>query len=124
MQAAETTERYLEEIYFLQQNSVEVHAIDVCKAMGYSKPTISVKMKQLVGEGYITIDKNEHIRLTDKGYALAGKISERHHFLTRLFLMLGVDAETAETDACKIEHDLSDTTFDKLKAFFNGEIGS
>lgn len=119
MNSDETTERYLETIYFLGEKHDGVHAVDVSKEMRFSKPTVSVKLKQLAAEGYVNVDENEHIILTEKGEAIARKIGERHILLTKMLVNLGVDAETAESDACKIEHDLSDESFEKLKAHIN-----
>lgn len=119
MPTDETNERYLETIYFLSRNNADVHAIDVSRAMGFSKPTVSVKMKKLALEELICVDESEHITLTEDGLKIAKKISERHLTLTEFFISIGVDETTAENDACKIEHDLSDVTYKKLKKFIN-----
>ncbi len=119
MKIDETNEKYLEAIYFLTEQKEGVHAIDLCKSMGFSKPTVSVKLKQMVADGFLTIDENEHLVLTNTGWEIASKVAERHHLLTDIFVTLGVDAKVAEEDACKIEHDLSDETFACLKKHIN-----
>ena len=115
MSIQESGEMYLESIYVLSQRGEPVHAIDVVKFMGYSKPSVSRAMGLLKKGGYIEVDGESHITLTENGLAVAQKIYERHTLLTGLLVQLGVDKETAAEDACKIEHAISDTTFEKLK---------
>ena len=111
----ESTENYLETIYILLQRMGTVRSIDVCNEMGYSKPTISVTMKQFREKGYVKIDSGGHITLTPSGLSIAQRIYERHVVLSELLMLLGVGRETALADACKIEHDISEETFDCIK---------
>ena len=111
----ESTENYLETIYILLQRQGTVRSIDVCNEMGYSKPTISVTMKQFREKGYVKIDGSGHITLTPSGLSIAQRIYERHVVLSELLMLLGVGRETALADACKIEHDISEETFDCIK---------
>jgi len=111
----ESTENYLETIYILSQRMKDVRSIDVCNELGYSKPTISVAMKQFRESGYIEMDASGYITLTETGLAIARGTFERHQVLSRLLMALGVSEETALADACKIEHDISQETFDCLK---------
>lgn len=111
----ESTENYLETIYILLQRMRAVRSIDVCNEMGYSKPTISVVMKQFREKGYVEVDGNGHITLTPSGLEIAQRIYERHVVLSELLMMLGVGKETALADACKIEHDISEETFACIK---------
>ncbi len=107
---------YLETIYVLSQESPNVRAIDVGDHMGYSKPSVSRAMGLLRDEGLIRKDEEGYIRLTEAGEILAKRIYERHTLLTKLFIDLGVDEQTASDDACRIEHYISDTTFNAIKA--------
>ena len=111
----ESTENYLETIYILLQRMKAVRSVDVCNEMGYSKPTISVVMKQFREKGYVEMDGNGHITLTPSGLEIAQRIYERHVVLSELLVMLGVERETALADACKIEHDISEETFACIK---------
>jgi len=113
----ESTENYLETIYILSQRMKDVRSIDVCNELGYSKPTISVVMKQFRENGYIEMDGNGHITLTDTGLQIALSTYERHQVLSSLLMALGVSKETALSDACKIEHDISQETLECVKAF-------
>ena len=116
MAIQESGEMYLESIYMLLQKGEPVHAIDVGKHMGYSKPSVSRAMGLLKKGGYIEVDEESHITLTDSGLAVAKKIYERHTLLTGLVVQLGVDKETAAEDACKLEHAISDKSFQAIKA--------
>ena len=115
MKLFESGEDYLERILVLKEKNEHVRSIDIVNDMGFSKPSVSVAMKKLKENGFIAIDKNGYITLTDSGYEIANRIYERHQLLTQLFVSLGVDEETAMKDACKIEHDLSDETFQAIK---------
>lgn len=108
-------EMYLETIYVLTSKSGTVRALDVAEHMGFSKPSVSRALKLLINDGYIVIDKNGYITLSDAGKNVAGKIFERHTLLTKALMMLGVDAETAAEDACRIEHHISDESFSAIK---------
>lgn len=116
MSIHESGEDYLESILKLRQEGKEVRSIDVVADLGYSKPSVSVGMKRLRESGYITVDRNGIISLTPQGEAVAQRIIDRHRTLTAFFIRLGVSPEVAERDACKVEHDLSDETFEKLVA--------
>ncbi|HIU87637.1 MAG TPA: metal-dependent transcriptional regulator [Candidatus Avilachnospira avistercoris] len=111
----ESVEMYLETILKLSQKKPEVHSIDIANEMGFSKPSVSVAMKNLREEELITMDELNHIHLTDKGKKIAETILERHSVLTALFKNLGVDPKIAEEDACRIEHFISDETFSAIK---------
>lgn len=100
----------------MRKNSA-VRAIDVGEYMGYSKPSVSRAMGKLKNDGFITVDGSGYISLTDDGRAVAEKIYERHTLLTDFFTRIGVKKEIASADACKIEHDISDETFDAIKKF-------
>lgn len=117
MSLLESGENYLEAILMLSLKQKETHAIDVVNHLGYSKPSVSIMLKKLKDDSYITIDENSHIFLTEKGKKVAHKIFERHTTLTEFFKSIGVNEKTAESDACKIEHDLSDETFAAMKNF-------
>lgn len=108
-------EMYLETIYVLQQKSSAVRALDISEEMGFSKPSVSRALKKLITDGYVLVDDNGFIRFTDSGRCIAEKIYERHTVLSEMLMLLGVDEETAVEDACKIEHDISDKSFEAIK---------
>ena len=108
-------EMYLETIYVLCKQKQTVRSIDVAEHMDFSKPSVSRGVGILKNANYISVDKNGFITLTEKGLVLAEKIYERHTVLTNALLFLGVDKETAAEDACKIEHVISDKTFEQIK---------
>ena len=116
MKLYQSAEDYLEAILMLHQRIGLVRSIDVVNELGYSKPSISVAMKKLRESGYVEMDAEGYIHLTPAGEAVADRIYTRHRLLTEFFIRLGVSEETAAADACKIEHDLSDETFEKIKA--------
>ncbi|MBR4231917.1 MAG: metal-dependent transcriptional regulator [Oscillospiraceae bacterium] len=111
----ESGEMYLETILVLSRKNGSVRSIDIAEQMNYSKPSVSRAMSILKSGEYITVDRNGYISLTEKGSEIAEKIYERHTVISELLIRLGVDEETAVRDACKIEHDLSDTTFEIIK---------
>lgn len=115
MNIHESAEDYLERILILQKTNGRVISIDIANSMNYSKPSISRAMKNLKNSGYINIDESGVITLTDTGLQIASRIYERHLLLTQYFVNLGVSEEIAKSDACKIEHDLSDETFEAIK---------
>lgn len=115
MAVSEAIENYLETIYILSQQQTEVHAVDICSYLSYSRPTVSIVLRQMRESGLVTVNDENHIFLTAEGERIAGRIFERHELLTRMLMMLGVGKEAAMRDACKIEHDLSDETFAALK---------
>lgn len=118
MKIQESAENYLEAILVLGQQNGSVRSIDVASHLGFSKPSVSVAMKHFREEGYITVDGEGNLFLTDKGRDVAEKIYERHTIIAELLIRLGVDPDTAYEDSCKIEHDLSDSTFEKLKEHY------
>lgn len=106
---------YLENILLLKEKNSQIRSIDIAVFTGYSKPSVSRAMGLLKKRGYIEIDDSGYITLTPEGKELAEKILERHRLLKDFLIYIGVDEETATKDACKIEHDLSDLTFQKIK---------
>ncbi len=118
MKIYESSEDYLEAILMLQQRLGAVRSIDVVNELCVSKPSVSVAMKKLRENGYIKMDRDGFLTLEPEGQAIAEKIYERHQILTQCFVRLGVDKETAAKDACRVEHDLSDVTFEKIKQHF------
>lgn len=108
-------EMYLETIYVLSLTKVPVRSVDIAEHMNYSKPSVSRAVGLLKNENYITIDKDGAITLTEAGEAFAHKIYERHTVLCKALMMLGVDEKTASEDACRIEHVISDRTFESIK---------
>ena len=115
MHIQESGEMYLETIYILSEKTGAVRSIDVGEYMGYSKPSVSRAAGILKKGGYLLMDKDGYLTLTESGLAVAKKIYERHTLLTDFLIRLGVNEKTAVEDACKIEHDISDETFDALK---------
>lgn len=111
----ESGEMYLETILVLNQRIDKVRAIDICKELDYSKPSVSVALSNLKKEGYVLSDSNGTITLTDEGRRIAEKIYERHTVLSKMLMSIGVSEKTALEDACKIEHDISDETFEAIK---------
>ena len=119
MNIYETAEDYLERILILHEQNEKVIALDIANSFGYSKASVSRAMKNLRENDYINVSVNGNIELTDKGIKVAKKIYERHKLLTEMLILIGVDKDTASKDACKIEHDLSDETFDAIKKHMN-----
>ena len=115
MALQESGEMYLETILILSRTKGYVRAVDISEHMGYSKPSVSRAVGLLKASGYITIDPESHISLTPSGQEIAEKILDRHTILTRLLIMLGVDPETASGDACRMEHAISDISFEAIK---------
>lgn len=118
MQIHESAENYLETILMLHNRLGMVRSIDIATELGFSKPSVSVFMKNLRQNGYILVDKDGYITLTDAGRAIADKIYERHQMIAEILMALGVDEETAYRDSCKIEHDISDKSFECMKAHY------
>lgn len=119
LQLKESGEMYLETIYVLSQKKNFVRAIDICEEMGYSKPSVSRAMGLLRDGGYINVAKDGGITLTDLGLEVAERTYERHQVLSKFFISIGVNEETAVNDACKIEHVISSETFAALKKHMN-----
>lgn len=115
MSLQESGEMYLESIYVLTKKSNAVRSIDVCEYMGYSKPSVSRAIGLLKSGGYVTVDGDGHLALTEIGKDVAQKIYERHTMLTELLVRLGVPKEIAAEDACKIEHVISDETVEAIR---------
>jgi len=117
MKIQASSENYLEAILVLGKKNGNVRAIDIANYMGFSKPTVSIAMKRLRENGYIT-DVGRNIALTQMGAQIANSIHERHTLIANLLIMVGVDEDTAFKDACEIEHCISDKSFDCLKMFY------
>ena len=115
----ESAEDYLEAILKLQEDHGMVRSIDIVHELGFSKPSVSIAMRNLRENGYIQMDDDGYITLMPPGEGIAQRIYDRHKLLTQVFIQLGVSPETAAADACKVEHDLSDETFEKIKASFH-----
>ena len=115
MALQESGEMYLETILILTKQRGHVRSIDISEYMGYSKPSVSRAVGLLKSGDYITVEDDGHILLTDSGREIAEKIMSRHDLLTRMLESLGVDKQTASADACKMEHVISDETFDAIK---------
>lgn len=117
MKIMESAENYLETILVLSNKGDKVRSIDIVTETGYTKPSISRAVKSLKESGYISVDVHGYIDLLPSGRAIAEKIYERHRFLSKYLMNIGVSEETALTDACRIEHVISEESFDKLKEF-------
>ena len=113
----ESAENYLETILMLNKKNGYARSIDVANALGFTKASVSVAMKHFREDGYIMIDSEGAISLTEKGLAIAERIYERHQVIAKALIALGVDEEIAHEDSCKIEHDISQQTFEKIKEF-------
>ncbi len=115
MEIRKSAEDYLEMMLMLLEKHGYIRSIDIAEELGVKKPSVSYTTKRLRENGYITMDEDSLITLTDSGMEIAARIYARHKLLTDILITLGVDAETARTDACKIEHDLSDQTFEAIR---------
>ena len=115
MQIHESAENYLESILILTEKKGYVRSVDIANELGFSKPSVSIAMKALRENGYIKIDSDGYITLLDKGNEIAKKIYERHKLLSQWLVMLGVNEYTATEDACRIEHDISEESFEAIK---------
>ena len=111
----ESAENYLEAILMIKKKKGYVRSIDIANLLNFTKPSVSVAMKAFREEKYITVDGDGNINLTDKGMKIAAKVYERHEIIAMALMALGVEETTAYEDSCKIEHDISDQTFLKLK---------
>ena len=118
MQLQESGQMYLETILVLSRSMPAVRAIDIVEHMGYSKPSVSRAMGLLKNGGFITVDEDGHITLTEDGKEVATKIYERHTLISGLLIRLGVSEKTAAADACKIEHAISDESFKAIKRLY------
>ena len=117
MKLYESSEDYLETVLILKERNGNVHAIDIAREMGFSKPSVSIAIHKLEDNGYLTITEDGNILLTESGAEIANKIYDRHLTISKALTMLGVNEEQSLVDACKIEHDISEETFAKLKEF-------
>ena len=115
MKRLESQEDYLEKILQISKEKETVHAIDIARGLSFSKPSVSVAMNKLKEQGYIEINDKGEITLTPSGLLIAEKTLEKHNILTEMLVSLGVDRETAMEDACKMEHDISDKTWEAIK---------
>ena len=115
----ESAEDYLENILILRERNGNVRSIDIVNEMNYSKPSISIAMKKLRTEGLVEMDLSGFITLTSKGEEIAQRIYKRHRLLKKVLMAIGVEEETAAEEACRIEHDINDDTYDKINAFYN-----
>lgn len=111
----ESTENYLETILMLNDKLGMVRSIDIANDMGFSKPSVSVAMKNLREKGLVTVDADGYIALTGEGRKIAESVYERHIIFTKALIAIGVSEETAEEDACRVEHDISAETFERIK---------
>lgn len=115
MKIQESAEMYLETILILSKKNSQVRSIDIANELGYTKPSVSVAMKNLRENGYVKMDSDLHITLTDKGRKIAETMYERHTFLSKWLNCLGVDEKVATEDACRIEHVISAESFEAIK---------
>ena len=115
MQLQESGEMYLETIHVLSQTNPAVRSIDIVEHMGYSKPSVSRAVGLLKNGGYIEVNEHGHIRLTEEGLSVALRMYERHTLLREFLVRLGVDPDVADDDACKIEHVISNESFEAIK---------
>lgn len=117
----ESAENYLETILILKDKKGTVRSVDVANELGFAKPSVSVAMKTFREEGYITVEENGNIALTEKGYEIASKMYERHKIIAKALMALGVSEENANEDSCKIEHDISSESFEKIKEYLENK---
>ena len=118
MELHESAEDYLETILILHERNGQVRSIDIVNEMKFSKPSISIAMKKLRENGYIRMDVNGLITLTEEGRDIAERIYSRHKLLTKVLVAIGIDEKKAAAEACKIEHDIDDETYDKIGEFY------
>lgn len=117
MKIKESAENYLETILVLKKKHGHVRSIDVANELSFTKASVSIAMKAFREDGYITVDENGGISLTEKGLKIAESVFERHNVIAKALIALGVDEETAYLDSCKIEHDISDISVKKIKEY-------
>ena len=122
MRLQESGEMYLESIYVLSRKITNVRSVDISEYMGYSKPSVSRAVSLLKNGGYIVMDEDNFISLTESGLEIARKIYERHTVLTAMLVRMGVSEATASEDACRMEHTISDETFEAMKRHVEGVI--
>ena len=124
MKIQASAEDYLEAIFVLSKNKNNVRAVDIVGYMGFSRPTVSIALKQFRENDYITIDAGRNITLTDKGYQIAKQTYERHTLIAQFLMAVGVDEETALADACKMEHSISEKSFECLTEYYKTHLAS
>ncbi len=117
MKVQQSAEDYFETIYILKKRNGSVRAIDIVNEMGFSKPTVSVAMKKFRENGFITVDADGQIELTKQGLFIAEKTYDKHNTIARILMDLGVNEKTAYEDSCRIEHCISDESFDAIKKY-------
>lgn len=122
MKIQESAENYLEAILMISERKPDVRSIDIAAELEFTKPSVSVAMKKLRENGYILMDDDGYITLTESGMAIAEKVYERHKFLSVFLKQIGVDPQVASKDACRIEHVISAETFEKLKDFVHSTL--
>ena len=115
MRILQSSEDYLETILQIQNKKGVVRSIDIAHELNFSKASVSIAMKKLRENNYILVDENGYITFTEEGYKIAQRVQEKHELLTNALIALGVSKEQAEIDACKVEHNVSDETFDAIK---------
>ncbi|MCL1791983.1 MAG: metal-dependent transcriptional regulator [Peptococcaceae bacterium] len=115
MATNESAENYLETILMLSHRGLPIRSIDIANELEYSKPSVSIAMKKLLTNGQITMDRDGSIALTERGREIAQKIYDRHVLISDWLMALGVDRETAVNDACKMEHDMSEQSFEAIQ---------
>ena len=120
MSIHESGENYLEQIYMLSRQKEKVRAVDLCVALGFSRPTVSVMLRELRSDGFVTTAENGGLVLTQKGEDVAKRMYERHCIIAEALMRLGVSHDVALNDACKIEHDISDETFFRIRDYLSG----
>ncbi|MBQ5832217.1 MAG: metal-dependent transcriptional regulator [Selenomonadales bacterium] len=118
----ESGENYLEQLLLLTGQKEKVRAVDLCAALGFSRPTVSVMLRELRDSGFVLVADNGGLSLTEKGEAVARKIYERHCLITEMLVKLGVSREVAREDACLLEHDISEETLNCIRRFVDGEV--
>lgn len=115
MKIQESAENYLEAVLMIARRQQAVRAADLCRHLGFSRPTVSQAVRELAADGYLAVDDKNHLTLTDKGLAIAESILERHEVIAEIFMNLGVSRDTAYADACRVEHYISQETFACMK---------
>lgn len=119
MRIKESAENYLETILMIKKEKGYVRSIDIANELGVTKPSVSVAMKSFREEGYIIVDETGGITLTEKGMEIANRVYEKHEIIATALMAIGVSEKTAYEDSCKIEHDISNETFEKLKEYLS-----
>jgi len=122
MKIQKSAEDYLEAMLMIKERQGYTRSIDVAAELAVTKPSVSYATKRLRENGYITVGEGGHIELTEAGYEIASRIYERHRVLTDFLAAIGVEPDKAQEDACKIEHDLAQDTFEKIKAYYEANL--